>query len=128
MAENKQSSGITDIDELGWLGHGIPAVLGVASLVAAYFAYESHIQITLTVALVVVGGFLPWMSWMSIKRSRGAWSFLIASAIVLGIMTLFGAPKVRSLTGMHIGIALLIPAALGFAAFALSTLGHRYKS
>ena len=131
MAEKKQSappSRIIQLDELGWAGHGITAVIGLASLVAAYFAYQSHIQITLTVALLAIGGLLPWVTWLSLHGSRAGWSFLISLAIVLGVMTLFGAPKVRSLTGMHIGVALLIPAALGFAAITLSLQTQHYKT
>lgn len=118
---------ILRLDELGWVGHGLPAVLGIASLIAAFFAYQSHIQITLTVALVVIGGLLPWVTWLSLHGNRAGWSFLISLSIVLGVMTLFGAPKVRTLTGMNIGLALLIPVAFGFAAFALSTQSQHYK-
>jgi hypothetical protein len=133
MADQKQSKAppapsIISLDELGWIGHGLPAALGIASLIAAYFAYQSHIQITLTVALVVIGALLAWTTWLSLHGSRAGWSFLIAMAIVLGVMTLFGAPKLRTLTGMHIAVALVIPAAFAFAAFALLGQAHRYKS
>src|SRR5689334_8755399 len=122
MADQKKSNvksapapSIVRLDELGSLGHGLPATLGLAALIAAFFAYQSHIQITLTVALLVIGGLLPWVTWLSLHGSRAGWSFLLSLSIVLGVMTLFGAPKVRTLTGMHIGLALLIPAAFGFA-------------
>jgi hypothetical protein len=135
MADQKQSKSksapapaLPRLDEIGWIGHGIPAALGVASLVAAYFAYQSNIQITLTVALLAIGGLLPFTTWLSVHGSRAGWSFLIALSIVLAVMTLFGAPKIRTLTGMHIGVALVFPAAFTFAAFALLGQAHRYKS
>jgi hypothetical protein len=135
MADPKQSKtksapapSILSFDELGWIGHALPAALGVASLIAAFFAYQSHIQITLTVALVVIGVLLPWVTWLSLHGNRAGWSFLVALSIVLGVMMLFGAPKVRTLTGMHIGLALLIPAAFAFAAVALLAQSHRYKN
>jgi len=119
---------ISDLDGLGWTGHGIPAALGIAALIASLFSYLNEIQVTLTISLLVVGALLPVLAWFSLHRSRAAWSFLISLSIVLGIMTLFGAPKVRTLVGIHMGVALVIPALFAVAAFALSAQSHRYKT
>jgi len=121
-------SALADVDSIGWFGHAIPAVLGLLSLIAAVFAFRAGIQGTLGVALVVVGLLLPILVWMSLQRSRAAWSFLIALCAVLGIMTLFGAPKVRNLVGIALPVALIIPAMLAGAVFCLSLLDHRYKT
>lgn len=118
----------TELDELGWIGHGIPAALGIAALIAAVFSFRAGIQPTLTIALISVGGLLPLLAWLSMNRSRAAWSFLISLSIVLGIMTLFGAPKIRTIVGIHMSIALVIPGLFAFAAFALSVQSHRYKN
>ena len=134
MAEKKKTAtpvetpGVTDLDGFGWAGHGIPAALGIAALIAAAFSYHAGIQITLTISLLFVGALLPVLAWFSLYRSRPAWSFLISLSIVLGIMTLFGAPKVRTLVGIHMGVALVIPALFAVAAFALSAQSHRYKT
>jgi hypothetical protein len=125
----KKVDAMSDLDEMGMIGHAIPVLLGVLALIAAVFSYRAKIQVTLPISLFVVGALLPALTWLSIlERSRAAWSFLISLAIVLGVMTLFGAPKVRNLVGIHMGIALVIPAALFFAAFALSLQGDRYKN
>ena len=123
MADNK-----ADVDSLAWIGHGLPAAAGIASLVAAVGAWRSDMQATLVISLIVIGVLLPALAWFSWGRNRAAWSFLIALSIVLGIMTLFGAPKVRNLVGIPLAAALVIPAAFGVAAFCLSALGHRYKT
>lgn len=131
MAETKASASsspsVTELDELGWVGHGIPAALGIAALIAAFFSYQSEIQITLTVALIISGALLPLLSWLSINRSRAAWSFLISLSIVFGIMTLFGAPKIRTLIGVHMAVALVIPGLFALAAVALAAQSHRYS-
>jgi hypothetical protein len=130
MAEKKSplaESG-TDLDTAGWIAHGITAALGVLGMIAAYFAERSGIQSTLTVALIVGGGLLIALSYLSaVMRSRAAWSFVISLAIVLAIMTLFGAPKIRTLVGINLGIALVIPALFLVAAVLLSAMGHRYN-
>ena len=130
MADNKtpqESTGASDLDASGWVAHGIPAALGVAALVAALFAYLASIQPTLIVSLLAAGGLLISLSYFSLMRSRAAWSFVISLSIVLAIMTLFGAPKIRTLVGIHMGIALVIPALFLVAAVLLSTLGPRYN-
>jgi sugar phosphate permease len=125
--ETKKAAG-DDLQELGWIGHGIPAALGVLALVAAFYAWRAGIQITLSISLLVAGVLLPFLAWYSLQRSRAAWAFLIALCIVLGVMTLFGAPKVRSLVGINLGVALVIPGLFGFAAFCLSVVDQRYKN
>jgi hypothetical protein len=132
MAEKKtplvdQASGTSDLDAIGWVAHVIPAVLGVAALIAAVFSQRAGIQITLMMSLLVAGGLLISLSYFSLMRSRGAWSFVISLSIVLAIMTLFGAPKIRTLVGIHMAVALVIPALFLAAAVMLSTLGPRYN-
>jgi hypothetical protein len=118
----------SDLDSIGWMGHFIPAALGVLSLVASAFSFEKGIQPTLGVSLLVAGLLLPALAWLSLTRSRGGWSFLISACVVLGIMTLFGAPKVRTLAGVNIGVALIIPVLFAMSTFFLSMQDHRYKT
>lgn len=128
MAKTEPTTPWHDLDELGWAGHGIAAALGVLSLVASFYSWKNGLQPTLGVALVVSGVLLPALAWLSLNRSRAAWAFLISLCAVLAIMTLFGAPKVRTLVGVHIGVPLIIPLAFGFATFALVVQDHRYKA
>ena len=133
MADQKKSNvksapapSIVRLDELGWLGHGLPAALGLAALIAAFFAYQSHIQITLTVALLVIGGLLPWVTWLSLHGSRAGWSFLLSLSIVLGVMTLFGAPKVRGALDVSLWLTMILPGLNVVAAAALISLRAEY--
>jgi hypothetical protein len=127
MADNSPTSTGADLDGLGWAGHSITAGMGVMSIIAAFGAWSAGIQPTLIVSLLIVGALLPILTWKSLHKSRAAWSFLISLATVLGIMTLFGAPKIRDLVGVQMIVALLIPGLLLVCVFLLSTLNHRYK-
>lgn len=128
MAEKKVAPAPdVELDELGWIGHVVTALLGITALVAAVFSYRAGIQITLTVSLAVAGALLPLLSWLSMRRSRAAWSFLISMSVVLGIMTLFGAPKVRTLLEINIGVALIFPVLFFGAAFAVWAQYPRYR-
>ena len=128
MAKKQKPTFAEGVDGLGWTGHVVPALFGVLAIVAAFYAWKTGIQVTLGVSLVIAGGLLPWIAWMSLAGSRAAWSFLISLCIVFGIMTLFGAPKIRDLVGIPLGVALVIPGLFGFSAFALSLLDRRYKN
>lgn len=129
MAENKPDpKPVADFDSLAALGHGIPAALGLASAAAAVGAVQIKLQPTLVISLIAIGVALPLLAWRSWKGNRAAWAFLVSLSIVLGIMTLFGAPKVRNLVGVSLGVALVIPLSMAVAAFCLSSLSDRYKS
>lgn len=120
-------SATANLDGLGWVAHGILAVMGLLAIVAAFAAWRADVTTTLVVALVLIGVALPILAWFSLMRSRAAWSFLISVGSVLCIMTAFGAPKVRSLVGVSMGLALIIPALIVIAIFGLSVQVHRYK-
>jgi hypothetical protein len=131
MADKKpplvEPAGSSDLDAAGWIAHAIPAALGVAALIAAVFSQRAGIQSTLMVSLLVGGGLLIALSYFSVMRSRAAWSFVISLSVVLAIMTLFGAPKIRTLVGIHMAVALVIPLLFFVAAGMLSTMGPRYN-
>lgn len=119
---------VNELDGAEVVGHGLAAALGIAGLVGAFFAWSSGLQITLVISLIVAGAVLPALAYLSaFQQSRAAWAFLIALAIVLGIMTFFGAPKVRTLVGIPLGAALVLPVAFGAIAVCLSGVGHRKK-
>jgi hypothetical protein len=61
------------------------------------------------------------------RGSRVAWSFLTALMTVMGIVTLFGAPKVRNL--LHIGLwyAIAIPGVLAVGVVALGLIRRDYR-
>lgn len=116
------------VRQLTIMGHGLAVLLGVASLVAAIAAFAKHLPPVMAVTLLVIGFLIPWLTWRSLKMSRVAWSFLIATVAVLGNVCLFGAPKIRSLLGIDLGFALIIPAIQAWCVIALAKLHREYQS
>ncbi len=109
-----------------WVGHGIPTATGLTAIVAAFGAWTHGLQPTLAVALVLVGLLLPALAWLSLHKSRAAWSMLLAMCAVLGLMLMFGAPKVRGLLGVGLWTALIVPGLLAVAAVALAMVHRDY--
>lgn len=109
-----------------WFGHGIPAVAGLASLVAAFASWSAGLQPTLWIALLIVGMLLPAVTWLSFQKSRAAWSFLVALCSVLALMLLFGAPKVRGIVGVGLWHTLILPGMLAVGAMALVMVHRDY--
>jgi hypothetical protein len=98
-----------------WVGHGIAAVLGLAPL-------------ALGVSLVVIGFLYPALVVLSlIRTSRGAWAFLCALCWVLGVVMLFGAPKIRSQINIGLWTAMIIPAMLTVAGIGLTMIRRDYR-
>ena len=61
------------------------------------------------------------------RGSRVAWSFLIALMTVMGIVTLFGAPKVRNLLDIGLWYAIIIPGVLAVGVVALALVRRDYR-
>lgn len=109
------------------IGHGLGAAAGLLALVGAYGATAKDMHPVLPATLLVVGLLVPVLVWQSLVRSRAAWSFLIAICAVLGIVTLFGATKVRTAAGIGLWDALIIPGLLAVATAALAMTRDAYR-
>lgn len=107
------------------VGHVIPALAGVGSLLAAPFA--ASLGIVLPVMLVLVAGAFGFLIRYSLERSRAAWSYLAALCAVYGVVLFFGAPKMRGLVGVGMWIALIVPGLLWVATAALRTIRAEYR-
>ena len=110
-----------------WIGHGIAAAAGIASLVAAWAAFEHGMPNVLGVSLGLLGLVLPALVWRSAMRSRAAWAFLVATSAVYATVLLFGAPKVRGLLGIGLWTALIIPGTLAIGTIALVMVRQDYR-
>ncbi|MDQ3369901.1 MAG: hypothetical protein M3680_31165 [Myxococcota bacterium] len=126
-------SGLVSLGTVGallaprWVGHIIPAVVGVASLVMSYAAWSRELQPTLVVTLLVMGLLLPVVTWLSFHKSRAAWSFLVALCTVLGLILIFGAPKLRGLMDIGLWHALILPGLLAAGAVGLVMVHEDYR-
>ncbi|HTR50605.1 MAG TPA: hypothetical protein VMJ10_07855 [Kofleriaceae bacterium] len=109
------------------IGHILAALIGAGALVAGVEAGVHDLPSVMTATLLVCGALLPVLAWMSVKGSRASWSFTIAIITVLGLITLFGAPKVRTLLDVGLPVAALIPITCIVAVTVLSTLGTSYQ-
>ena len=110
-----------------WVGHGIAGALGLGSIIAGAFALGSSIPSVLGVSLLFLGIIVPLMVWRSLVYSRAAWSFLLSTCAVLGLILIFGAPKVRGLLGVGLWTAMIIPGLLVLGAVALGLARRDYR-
>jgi len=109
------------------IGHILSALIGAGALVAGVEAGVHDLPGVMAVTLLVCGALLPVLAWLSLRGSRASWSFTIAIVTVLGLITLFGAPKVRTLLGVPLPVAALLPIACIVTVTLLSTLGLSYQ-
>lgn len=110
------------------VGHGLAALFGLASLGAGLASFSGSLPTLLSLVLITMGAFALPMAYQSYaKRSRPAWAFLAAILGVMGVCTLFGAPKVRSLLDVNMWIALMVPGLLAVATAALGMVAGDYR-
>ena len=96
-------------------------------MVAGFFALGTSIPTVLGVTLLFLGMLVPLLIWRSLVYSRAAWSFLLSTCAVLGLILMFGAPKVRGLLGIGLWTAMIIPGLLVLGAVALGLARRDYR-
>src|SRR5271154_225899 len=104
------------------IGHILAALIGVGALVAGSEAAMHAMPGVMAATLFICGALLPVLGWMSLRGSRAAWSFTLSITGVLGLITLFGVPKVHTMLDISFPVAALIPIACVAAVALLSTL------
>lgn len=110
-----------------WVGHGIPAVAAVLSFAAAMAVFAGDLPVVLGITLLFASGIFALVIRLSLQqRSRAGWSCLMALCIVFGIVTLFGAPKLRGLVDVGLWVAMIVPGVFGVATAALVQLRAQY--
>ena len=109
------------------VGHGFGFLLALASFVGGIGAFIGHLPPVLGITMLIVGVLTGILAFHSMRGSRVAWSFLTSLMTVMGIVTLFGAPKVRNL--LHIGLwyAIVIPGVLAVGVVALGLIRRDYR-
>src|SRR5687767_3237988 len=109
------------------IGHVLAGSAAIAMLVGGIAVLASAMPPVLGLTMVTVGIILPVLIWRSLLSSRAAWLFLIALVAVIGTVTFFGAPKIRTILGIGIWYALIIPALSIVCVIALSMLRREYR-
>jgi hypothetical protein len=109
------------------IGHAFGFLLSVASFVGGIAAFIGHLPPVLGITMLIVGVITGILAFQSMRGSRVAWSFLTSLMTVMGVVTLFGAPKVRAL--LHIGLwyAIMIPGVLAVGVVALGMIRRDYR-
>jgi hypothetical protein len=108
-------------------GFGLAGVLSVSSLVGGVSALAKGMPPVMGITMLVVGLLVPPLIWKSLHRSRAAWSFLIALVAVFGVVTFFGAPKIRNILGTNLWYALLLPGLKAVCVISLAMLRDEYR-
>lgn len=95
------------------VAHGLAGLVGLTSLAAAAVVGGKDFHVVLPVTLGIVGTLLIVLIYFSLAlKSRAAWSFLVATCAVGGLVTLFGATKIRNVTDISLFYALILPGIL----------------
>lgn len=109
------------------VGHGLAALLGLGAVIAGLAGIGS-LPVVLVICLLLTGVALGALAHRSYHaRSRPAWACLSSLCLVGGIVTLFGAPKLRTSLETGLWIALIIPGMLAVATWALAQVRADYR-
>ncbi len=68
-----------------------------------------------------------WLSWLSLNRSRGAWSFLLAICGTLAIALFFASPRFRGSFDLSWPMAMLASGVFAVVTVLLVALAPRYR-
>ena len=110
------------------LGHAVAVLFGLAGLFAGYESAGHHMPGVMTGVLFVAGVLLPVLAHYSWRHSRAAWAYLCALLGVFGIVTFFGAPKVRNILGIGFWTAMMLPSIQFVCVAALAMVRGEYRA
>jgi hypothetical protein len=110
------------------IGHALAVVIGLGALVGVYGSLSHHMPSVMTAVLIAVGVLLPTLAHFSWRGSRAAWSFMLSIICVFGIVTFFGAPKVRNILGIGFWTAMILPGIQFVCVSALAMVRGQYRA
>lgn len=110
------------------IGHALAVMIGIGALIGAYGSLDHHMPTVMSAVLIAVGVLLPMLAHFSWRGSRAAWSFMISIICVFGIVTFFGAPKVRNILGIGFWTAMILPGLHFVAVTALAMVRGEYRA
>lgn len=109
------------------VAHGLAGLVGVAALAGSIAAGAKDYHPVLPISLGLLGALMLGLIYLSVTlRSRAAWAFLVATCAVGGLVTLFGATKIRNATDISLYYALILPGILVVATVMLINIAGDY--
>ena len=108
------------------IGHAASIAVALAAGVGCFAVTRTPLPTLLSIVLGTVAALLLILGRMSLRGDRAAWAFITAMTGVMGLCTVFGAPKMRELIGVNIWITMLIPAMAVIGVVGLRKLGPSY--
>ena len=108
------------------IGHAASIAVALAAGVGCFAVTRTPLPTLLSIVLGTVAALLLILGRMSLRGDRAAWAFITAMTGVMGLCTVFGAPKMRELIGVNIWITMLIPAIAVIGVVGLRKLGPSY--
>jgi hypothetical protein len=110
------------------VGHALALVIAAGALIGAYGSLSHSMPGVMTAVLIAVGLLLPVLAHFSWRGSRAGWSFMISIICVFGIVTFFGAPKVRNILGIGFWTAMMLPSIQFVCVAALAMVRGEYRA
>jgi len=110
------------------IGHVLALVIAAGALIGAYGSLSHSMPGVMTAVLIAVGLLLPTLAHFSWRGSRAAWSYMISIICVFGIVTFFGAPKVRNILGIGFWTAMILPGIQFVCVTALAMVRGEYRA
>ena len=108
------------------VGHTASIVVALAAGVGCFAVTSTPLPLLLSIVLGAVAALLLILGRMSLRGDRAAWAFITAMTGVMGLCTVFGAPKMRELIGVNMWITMLVPAMAVIGVVGLGKLGRSY--
>ena len=130
------SAASTAAESLALPVHGLTLVLGAGlfllGLAAMLVDNRLHrapgvIAYPIVASLLITGACTMWLSWLSLKRSRGAWSFLLAICGTLAVALFFASPRFRASFDLSWPMAMLASGVFAMVTALLVALAPRYR-
>ena len=108
------------------VAHGLASVVALVAIVGAVLG-ATKFHPVLPVALGLLGVLMLVLVYFSLQaKSRASWAFLTATCAVGGLVTLFGATKVRNAIDIPLFYALILPGILIVATVMLVQVADEY--
>jgi hypothetical protein len=123
---------VTALGAIAWvrprqIGHLLAVLFGAGYLVAVFVGLATGMPGVLAVTWLLAGGLLIVLGWQSyVRRSRAAWSIIVAICGVFAVCELFGAPKIAHALDISLWLAMISPGLKVVATFALVALRDDY--